>query len=185
MNLEDDPRFISLKDLGGTNADAQRLATEVSAHLEALVRDEKRSDLLAKLARPTTTLSEAKAMVEQLKALRPSEDPKAAAFVKTWDSGLATAEAARAEAEEICASLERELAGFSAAEGLPTISAELDKQIFALKGRITRFMATKPPSQLVGITATSRSHLRHRSGFHKTEGDLCRKAIPRGEGCPG
>ncbi len=152
MNLEDDPRFISLRDLAGTNADAQRLATEVSAHLEALVREEKRRDLLAKLARPTTTLSEAKAMVEQLTALRPSEDTKAAAFVKTWKSGLATAEAASAEAEEICASLERELAGFSAPEGLPTISAELDKQIFALKGRMTRFMATKPPSQLVGIT---------------------------------
>ena len=152
MKLEDDPRFISLRDLAGTNADAQRLATEVSAHLEALVREEKRSDLLAKLARPTTTLSEAKTMVEQLTALRPSEDAKAAAFVKTWKSGLATAEAASVEAEEICASLERELAGFNAPEGLPTISAELEKRIFALTGGMTRFMATKPPSQLVGIT---------------------------------
>jgi hypothetical protein len=152
MNLEDDPRFVSLRDLAGTNADAQRLATEVSAHLEALVREEKRKDLLAKLARPTTTLSEAKAMVEQLTALRPSEDAKAAAFVKIWKSGLVTAEAASAEAEEICASLERELAELNAPEGLPTISAELDKQIFALKGRMTRFLATKPPSQLVEIT---------------------------------
>ena len=30
MNLEEDPKFISLKDLAGTNADAQRLATELS-----------------------------------------------------------------------------------------------------------------------------------------------------------
>jgi hypothetical protein len=152
MNLEDDPRFISLKELAGTDVEAKRLATEVSTHLEALVREEKRRDLLAKLARPTTTLAEAKAMVEQLRALRPNEDPKAAAFVKTWNSGLVTAEAASAEAEEICASLERELADFNSPEGLPPISAELDKQIFALKGRITRFMATHPPNQLVGMT---------------------------------
>jgi hypothetical protein len=152
MKLEEDPRFISLKGLAGTDEQAQRLATEVSTHLEGLVRDEKRKDLLARLARPSTTLSEAKAMVEQLRALRPSEDPKAAAFVKTWTSGLVTAEAASAEAEEICASLERELAEFKSPEGLPTISAELDKQIFALNGRITRFMATHPPSQLVGLT---------------------------------
>ena len=151
INLEDDPKFISLKDLGRTNADAQRLATELSTHLEALVRDERRTDLLGKLARPSTTLSEARVIVEQLKTLRPREDPKAAAFVKTWDFGLAAAEAARAEADEICASLERELADFSA-DGLPTISAELDKQIFALKGKIMRFMATKPASQLVAIT---------------------------------
>ena len=51
--------------------------------------------------------------MEQLKTLRPSEDPKAAAFIKTWDSGLATAEAASVEAEELCASLERELAEFN------------------------------------------------------------------------
>ena len=99
LKLEDDPRFISLKDLADTNADAQRLATEISAHLEALVRDEQRSDLLTKLGETATTLSEAKTTVEQLKALRPSEDPKTAAVIKTWDSGLATAEAARTEAE--------------------------------------------------------------------------------------
>ncbi len=151
MNLEEDPRFISLKDLTATSADAQRLATEVSGYLEALVRDEKRSDLLAKLARPATTLPQSKALVEELKTLRPSEDPKAAAFISTWDSGLATAEAASAEAEELCASLERELTEFNSPEGLPNISAELDKGIFALKGRITRFMAAKPPSQLIGM----------------------------------
>jgi hypothetical protein len=167
MDLEEDPKFISLKDLAGTNAEAQRLTTEVSTHLEALVRDEKRSELLAKLARPTTTLSEAKALVAQLKALQPREDPKAAAFVKTWDSGLAMAERASAEAEEICASLERELAEFNAAEGLPNISAELDKQIFVLQGRLTRFMATKPPSQLVGITQRAAALCDTRADFTK------------------
>jgi hypothetical protein len=167
MNLEDDPRFITLKDLAATNADAQHLATEVSAHLQALVRDEKRRDLLGKLARPTTTLSEARALVEQLKALRPSEDPKAASFVKKWDLGLTTAEAAHAEAEEICESLERELARFSAPQGLPTISAELDRQIFTLNGKITRFMATNPPSQLIGITERAVALCDAEAGFTK------------------
>jgi hypothetical protein len=167
MNLEDDPRFISLKDLAGTDAEAQRLTTEVSTHLEALVRDEKRRNLLAKLDRPTTTLSEAKATVEQLKALRPSEDPKAAAFVKTWNAGLVIAEAASAEAEEIGASLERELEDFNSPEGLPTISAELDKQIFALKGKIARFTATHPPSQLIEMTQRAAAICDTEAGFIK------------------
>ena len=34
LKLEDDPRFIGLKELADTNADAKRLATEISAHLE-------------------------------------------------------------------------------------------------------------------------------------------------------
>jgi hypothetical protein len=170
MSLENDPRFISLKDLAKTSADAQRLVTEVSAHWEALIRDEKRKDLLAKLARPTTTLSEAKGLVEQLRDLRPSEDAKAAAFVKTWDFCLATAEAAHGEAEELCDSLERAFVEFSAPEGLPTISTELDQQIFGLNGKITRFMAMKPPSQLIGIIERAAAICDIEAGLTKLKG---------------
>jgi hypothetical protein len=175
MNLENDPRFTALKDLAATNGDAERLFKEVSTHFEGLVRDEKRSDLLARLVKPTTTLSDAKAAVEHLKTLRPNEDAKAAAVVRTWDSSLATAEGISAEAETISTSLEGELADFNTGEGLPNISPELDKQILVLNARITRFRATKPPSQLVGIVQKAAAICEAAADFTRLKGILVGK----------
>jgi len=149
MDLQEDPRFMGLKELAETNSDAERLATEISTQFEGLVRAEKRGDLLARLSRPGTSMPEAEAALDQLKTLQPDEDPKSAAIAKAWDSGIATVKVTSAEAAKICASLERELASFSAEDAPPEISPELDKQISALNGKITRFLATKPPIQLV------------------------------------
>ena len=149
MNLDDDPKFIGLQELAKSSADAKRLATEVSAQFEKLVRAEKRGDLMIKLGRPGTSLPEAKAALQELKTLRPDEDPKCATLVKAWDSGIATAKTTSAEAETISALLENELADFPAEGGPPDISPELENQIFALNGRIVRFLATRPPSQLI------------------------------------
>jgi hypothetical protein len=149
LDLEHDPKFIGLKEFGETNSDAKRLATEISAQFEKLVRAEKRSDLLARLE-SGTSLAEAESTLNRLKTLQPEEDPKSAACVKIWDSGLATVRAASGEAEKISKSLERELASFSADEAPPEISPELEKQISAISAMITRFLAANPPSQLAG-----------------------------------
>jgi hypothetical protein len=155
LDLEHDPKFIGLKELGETNSDAKKLATEVSAQFEKLVRAEKRSDLLARLDKSDTSLAEAEATLNELKTLQPEEDPKSEACVKIWDSGLATVRAASGEAEKISKSLERELANFSADDAPPQISPELEKQISAINAAITRFLATNPPSQLVSAVDQS------------------------------
>ena len=167
MNLEDDPKFTGLKELAETNSEAKRLTTEIAAHLEGLVRAEKRGDLLAKLNRPGTSLAEAQAAVEELKTLRPGEHARTAALVKAWDSGVAFVRTTSAESDTISAQLERELAGFTATAGLPEISPELEKQISALDGRITRFLATKPPSQLSGALEKAAAVCRVEAGLTK------------------
>jgi hypothetical protein len=148
LDLEHDPKFIGLEELGETNSDAKKLATEISTQFEKLVRAEKRRDLLARLGKSGTSLAEAEATLNQLKTLEPEEDPKSAACVKIWDSGLATVRAASGEAEEISKSLERELANFSVDGAPPQISQELEKQISGISAKITRFLATNPPTQL-------------------------------------
>jgi hypothetical protein len=150
MDLEDDPRFIALEELGQGNSDAKRLATEVSAQFAGLVRAEKRNDLLITLSRQGTSLPEAEAALKELRALKPDEDPKSAGFVRAWDAGVVTVTAASAEAEEISASIERELASFSQEDTPPEISPEIENQISALNSAITRFLAARPPSQLAG-----------------------------------
>ena len=150
LDLADDPKFIGLKELAETNSDAKRLVTELSAQFEGLVRAEKRGDLLARLGRSGTSLAEAEAILNELKTLQPDEDPKSAASVKVWDSGITTVRATSTEAEKISLSLERELAGFSAEDSPPQISPELEEEISATSATITNFLATNPPSQLAG-----------------------------------
>ncbi len=146
LDLEGDPKFIGLKELAETNPDAKRLATELSEQFGGLVRAEKRSILVARLGRSGTSLAEAEATLDQLKALQPQEDPKSAACVKIWDSGIATVRATSGEAEKISRLLEGEVA--IAGDALPQISPELEKQISAMRVTITRFLATNPPTPL-------------------------------------
>ena len=148
LDLEDDPKFIGLKELSETNPDAKRLAMELSALFEGLVRTEKRSVLLTRLGRSGTSLAEAEAALNQLKTLQPEEDSKSAECVKIWDSGIATVRATSGEAEKISRLLERELAIFSVGDAPPQISPELERQISAMSGTITRFLATNPPISL-------------------------------------
>lgn len=175
LSLEDDPKFTGLKELAETNSDAKRLATEISAHFAELVRAEKRGDLLVKLNRPGTSLAEAQTTVEQLKALRPGEDAKAAALVKAWESGVAFVETTSSESNRISSQLERELGGFRASGGLPDISPGLENQISALNGRITRFLATKPPSQLSGAVEKASAVCRAETAFTKLKTILAEK----------
>ena len=148
LDLEADPKFIGLKELAEANPDAKRLAMELSAQFEGLVRAEKRSVLVARLGRSSTSLAEAEDTLDQLKAQQPEEDPKSAACVKIWDSGIATVKATSGEAEEISRLLESEVA-LGVDDAPPKISPELEKQISSMSVTITRFLATDPPIPLI------------------------------------
>jgi tetratricopeptide (TPR) repeat protein len=157
IHLEDDPTFIALNKLAETNPDAKKLADDVNALLAELLRAEKRSELLAKLDRPDIALKDAEVLLDQLKKLRPEEDPKSARRVKIWDAGLIAVRASSREAEEVCKSIERELESFDVNEGPSQLSPQLEKQIFAATASIKSFLATSPPPPLaaaMGQTAT-------------------------------
>ena len=127
-------------------------------------RAEKRSVLVARLGRSGTSLAEAEDTLDQLKAQQPEEDPKSAACVKIWDSGIATVKATSGEAEEISRLLESEVAlGVDAAP--PKISPELEKQISSMSVTITRFLATNPPVALVSAVRQACNRLRCGSRF--------------------
>jgi hypothetical protein len=150
LDLTNDPKFIGLQELAKTNSEAKRLVTDLSAQFEGLLRAEKRGDLLARLSRSGASLAEAEAILNQLKALRPEEDPKSAASVKVWDSGLATVRATSGGVEKISESLERELTSFSVDDPPPSISPLLEEQISAMNDTITSYLTTNPPNQLAG-----------------------------------
>jgi hypothetical protein len=148
FELDEDPKFIALKEFANTNADAKRLATEVSAQYQRLTRTEKRSELLSRLAREDISLSEAQDALAQLKALHPDEDPKSAACVAMWDSGIKMIETASGGAKSISNSIEIELTGFEADGTPPQISSKLDTEIATADGAIARFLAGNPPLAL-------------------------------------
>ncbi|HEY5770262.1 MAG TPA: hypothetical protein VIS71_10495 [Terrimicrobium sp.] len=150
LDLDNDPKFIGLKELAEGNSDAKSLATELSALFEGLLRAEKRSVLLARLSSSGTSLAEAEDTLNQLKALQPEEDPKSAANVKIWDSGIATIRTTSGEAEKISRLLEREVAGFGDGDSPPEISPELARRFAATSVTIARFLAGKPPVPLAG-----------------------------------
>ena len=148
LDLESDPRYLALKDLAEANSDAKKHAAEVSTQFGELVRAEKRSNLLEKLGRSGISLDEVETLLDQLRTLKPNEDPKSVARLKVWDSGLAVVRATSAEAERISKSMERELAAFNPGEPPAQLSAGLEKQISTMSGTIAGFLATNPPSQL-------------------------------------
>jgi tetratricopeptide (TPR) repeat protein len=148
LDLDSDPRYIALKELAETNSDAKRHAAEISEEFGELVRAEKRSGLLERLGRPGTSLAEAENLLDQLRILQIEEDPKSAARVKVWDSGLAIVRQTSLEAEKISNSLERELAVLNADDPPPELSTGLEKQISTASGTIRSFLATNPPGQL-------------------------------------
>ena len=157
------------KELGETNSDAKRLATEISAQFEKLVRAEKRSDLVARLGKSGTSLAEAEATLNQLKTLQPEEDPKSAACVKIWDSGLATVRAASGEAEEISKSARSANSQILSVDGAPpTNLARTRKADFRRSARRSHaFWPPIRPSQLVSAVRSSRGRLRCRSRFQE------------------
>ncbi|HET9523439.1 MAG TPA: hypothetical protein VFO90_04365 [Terrimicrobiaceae bacterium] len=148
LDLESDPRYMALKDLAEANSDAQKLAAEVSGQFGELVRAERRSKLFEKLGRSGISLEEAESLLDQLRTLKPSEDPKSVARLKVWDSGLAIVRATTVEAEKISKSMERELAALNPEEPPAQLSTGLEKQISTMSGTIAGFLATNPPSQL-------------------------------------
>ncbi len=148
LDLGSDPRFISLRSLAQGNPEAERLAGEVYEQHEQLVRAERRTDLLSGLSKSDTSLAEAEAILDDVKLLRPEEDPESAATMKVWALGMAAVRATTADAEEICKSMERELANVSGEQPPAHFSPALERRISSTSAKIKDFLASNPPRQL-------------------------------------
>jgi hypothetical protein len=144
LDLEADPKFIGLKELAEANPDAKRLAMELSAQFEGLVRAEKRSVLVARLSRSGTSLDEAEDTLDQPTA-QSEEDPKSGkSRFGIQESQRSKQRRARPKRSQDCLSAISYPRRRLAAQDL----ARTGKADFFDERHITRF-ATNPPIPLV------------------------------------
>lgn len=149
FDLNADPRFIALQELAGSSASANALAKELTALHDKLVRTEARASLLARLNDTSISLSEAEGAVARLKALNADEDPKSAAFLKKWETGVASVNAMNDAAKPLTEAFELEMTPVKAFDVLPQPSAELAAKISPLRDQVRLFVATNPAPVLL------------------------------------
>jgi len=149
FDLEQDPKYLALLQFSATDPNIKILTEELASKQGKLSRTEKRKTLLTRLADPALGMPSATEAVSQLKALKPEEDPKSAAFLKLWDAGKDTVKATSEDAAKLAASLEGELASNKIEEAPPQLSPDLDAGISALNEKMILFTASKPPVQLL------------------------------------
>lgn len=149
FDIVNDPKYIALKEMSASNPGVKTILQEITETHGKRVREEKRKELLATLATPSLSLAEAQSAVTQLTSLKPEEDPTSAAFVKSWTTASATAKEVTDLAKPLITKLETELGKAQVDNASPELSADLDRELSALRQKTTVFIATKPAPQLV------------------------------------
>jgi hypothetical protein len=149
FNLEVDPKFVALQEFSKSDPTLQPLADGLIATHSAGVRVVQRAALLTKLADPAITPASATAAVNQLKTLKPGEDPASAAYLKAWDAALATVKTTSAETETLAAGLESAMAAVQTDNPPPQLAAPLEQSISNLNRTMIIFKATSPPRPLL------------------------------------
>lgn len=153
FDIVNDPKYIALKQMSASNSGVKTILEEITEVHGKRVREEKRKEILATLAAPSLSLTEAQSAVAQLKTLKPEEDPTSAAFIKSWTAASTTATEVENLAKPLVARLETELGAAKIDDAPPELSPELDKELTALRQKTTVFLATKPAPQLVSESA--------------------------------
>jgi len=175
FDLKNDPRFLTLQGFAETNPAIKAQVNDISSQYGQLARAEQRKKLLAKLANPKLDLEEAQGAVSQLRGLSPEEDPRSAAFLKTWDSAQKTVKATAVDASKLAYSLEAELSAFRSEDIAPQLSPGLDRQISNFNDSMRIFLATQPPPQLLKEAAQALAVCEERETIKKVKADFADK----------
>ena len=175
FDLEHDPKYLALLEFSTTNPNIKILTAQLASSQAKLARTEKRKMLLARLTEPTLGMPAATEAVNQLKALKPEEDPRSAAFLKRWDAGTATAKAASEDAAKLAAALEGELASDKTGEAPPQLSPQLDADLSALNEKMALFAAANPPPQLLTESRQALAVCAAGTGFKKLQAIFAEK----------
>jgi hypothetical protein len=146
FDLENDPKFISLRKLGEENPRAKAFADQMLALNSSTTRKEKRREILAKLKSPSLTFENAQPLVVELGNLQPAEDPDATAFLNSWKSGLEALSTLTRSAESLAADFDPQLA--PSENSLPEIKAETRVAIADLSEKNGAFLAGAFPPQI-------------------------------------
>jgi hypothetical protein len=149
FDLTNDPKYIALKELSNSNPSVKSILQEITDLHGKLVRGEKRKALMETLANPALDYEAAEAALTELKALKPEEEPMAAALVKSWTTASGTVKETEVIAKDLSGKMEVELAAIQVEDAPPALSPELEKQVADLNQKMAIFQATKPAQQLV------------------------------------
>lgn len=139
-----DTRYLELQKLANSNAGAKTLLAEIADLYAKKTRIQQRNALLARMADPALTMTDAQGLVKQLKDLQPNEDSRATALLKTWETSKAFTDGAAADGAKLAASVEGEMKGVTSEDTPPQLSPDLDKAVTELTDKTNLFIATKP-----------------------------------------
>ena len=149
FDLEHDPKYLALVEFSAKDPAIKTSTAEVATMHGKIVRTEKRKALLTQLANPGLPMAQATEAVSQLKAVKPEEDPRSAAFVKAWDGGIVTVKEITEQGAKLATALEGEMTAVKTEDVPPQLSPALDTEVSALNEKTTLFLASKPPVQFV------------------------------------
>lgn len=146
--LEDDARYITLRDLGDSAPKAKGFAAELKTLNQKLARAEERSKILKRLADPASSYENSVALVTKLQAAQPQEDPDAVAFLENWKSRVATASALDAQSQTIAAAIESELGFRASSDQAPEFQASTVTALSELSDKLRAYRTGNPPAAL-------------------------------------
>lgn len=178
FDLQADPRFVGLQQLAGSSASAGKLAGELLALHDKLVRGEQREALLNQLNGNTITLTEAMGAVGRLQSLQPDEDPRCTLFLKKWMTSLAETQKLNEAAQPLAAAVEAELQGVAVGT-VPVLSDDLGGRIGKLGDQVRAFQAAQPPTVLLLTARPAISLVTVVEGLKKLPALIGQKQFPQ------
>lgn len=149
FDLTMDAKYVALVEYAQSDPSLQPIVNELLATYTARVRKDKRGELLALLADPKVSSTQAVAAVKLLRTLRPEDNPASAAYLQSWDASLDTVKSSRAEADQLAVKIESEMTTVTADTLPPQLSPELATALGNLNQTMTAFKNTKPPPTLL------------------------------------
>ncbi len=175
IDLNNDPRFLSLKDLAKSNAKLNTAVAEIVELQHKQSRFQQRAEILAKLGNTQLTLAEADPMVARLRTLKPEEDPKSAAFIKAWDANLIAADKIVAQATPAIQEMEKEMGETAVENAPPKLSAGLAAKLSDLNAAIGLFLAASPAPQIAEKIRPARAVVLFNTDLPKVDTDFAAK----------
>lgn len=157
FDLENDPRFASLQELGATDATIEPMIKELLDFYKKTERNEQRQALLQKLSSPDTSPTAAQLAITTLKTLKPEEDPRTVAFLKQWETSTQVRQQLDQEIQRVTADIEASFKDLKNPQTPPPLPQKVSDDIAALNKRIRDYRVTNPPPQLDAPKKVSRA----------------------------
>jgi tetratricopeptide (TPR) repeat protein len=148
FNLDDDPKFMALREMAAESSVAKKQVERLSALQAGFGKAERRRQILAKLAEESFDLATCQRLVTELGTLSPETDPASAKVYAKWKAGLPEAAAIAEAGATDAATLEAALAGVGDPPVLPTLDPALESSAKALSERIRKLKSGGLPAPL-------------------------------------